>query len=244
MRIPRSPSPRRSWHRPREWRKETLLVALGLDSSDMTEVPSGAQVITGEAFTLNANRVGVLGARATVAPVIQFGAAVLIPGSDYNIWTDLEGRTVIVGKGATAIAGANLTADYAATSGGIEQYKIGGIRPLRFFAVELFEKLSNGGTRALFIPKAIVTVRGAVDFFADETGGDTAIRIEAVQDPNLEYLVLLENTQPAESDPGLGNSFVIDPGGAGSVYPGGVIYDGGFASSSYAAYQVLDGGGA
>ena len=231
----------------REWRKETLLVALGQYPTDMVQLAAGAQVITEEAFTLNSNRVGVLGARAATPPVIKFGTTVLVLGTDYNVFTDLEGRTVIVGKSAVAATNTTLTATYTTPNlGALERYKVGGRQTTKYFAVELFETLTNGGTRALYIPKAGVTVRGALDFFTDESAGDVSIRIDALQDSALEYLALLENTLAVVNDPAANqsNQFTIDPGFAATTYASDFIYDGGFASSSYAPYQVLDGGGA
>lgn len=229
----------------REWRKETLLPALGLHPSDITEVAAGPRVVTGEAFTLNENRIGALSAQATNTPVIKSGATTLTAGVDYEIRIDLENRMLVVGKGATAIAGATLTADFTALStGGIQRYKVGGFRMMRYFSVELEEALTNGGKRTLWIPKASISIRGPLDFFTDESSGDTSIRIQAVQDQNLDYLAILENTLPIVNNPNTGAAFIIDPNNAATIYPSNVMYDGGFATTSYAPYQVLDGGAA
>jgi hypothetical protein len=169
----------------REWKKETLLIALGMFAADMDEVAGGDVPVAGEAFTLNANRIMALQRRpkAAPAPIIKSGATVLVAGTDYDIWTDLEGRAVVAGKGAVAVAGAQLTADYTYTNAAATEQ----------FTVELEELLTNGGTRKLWMPKASISIRGALDFFTDETGGDTPIRINAIQDPTLDYLALLEN---------------------------------------------------
>ena len=184
----------------REWRKDTLLIALGLFQADITEVAGGDVVVAAEAFTLNSNRVSALQyrAKAVPAPVIKLGATTLVLGTDYNIFTDLEGRTTIVGIGPVAIAGVNLTAGYTYTNAAaVEQYKIGLGQATRYYTVELEELLTNGGTRKLWMPKASIGVRGALDFFTDESAGDTPIRINAIQDPGYDFLALLENILPA-----------------------------------------------
>ncbi|NJK43220.1 MAG: hypothetical protein HC933_02200 [Pleurocapsa sp. SU_196_0] len=186
-----------------EYRKENIATAFGLYlDTDVTETVGADVAVTNEVITFNANGVAALNRprKTSVAIVVEpvGGGTAYTIATDYTVVDrDLEGRTLIQRvSGGTIPAGGSVQVDYTYTGVAKEEYKIGKLSVVRYFSAELEEELTNGQIRKIYIPRCVVSLRGALNFNAVQDGGELPIRISAVQDSALDYLLLHEHLTP------------------------------------------------
>jgi hypothetical protein len=190
----------------REWKKDALLLALGLHSTDITEAAGGDTVVAaaaGDAVTFDATT-GV----AVLPHPIKSGTALTglntaadgtgtasVEGTDYFlVERDPEGRTLLVLiAGGNITAGDTLYAAYTWTEAAYEEYPIGTLAQVRYWTLRFEEDLTNGGRSVLYFPKARVGIRGSLAFNSRDQGADLPVTISAIYDDVTATLMKIRN---------------------------------------------------
>lgn len=181
----------------REWRKDTLLAALGLYQSDITEIPGGDTTVTDETYTFSADNLIVLKrpmkAGSTITVKHTSGTPTYTAGTDYLVIPrDLEGRTLIVRlTGGTITAGQSVKVSYTYNLPTRREYPVGQVATIRYWTVKLVEEFTTGAKAEVWVPKARIGLRGNIAFNSVEEGMELPIAIQAVRDPTAPALLIV-----------------------------------------------------
>lgn len=182
----------------REWGKEQIALAFGLDkATDITEVAGADTAVVDESVTLAAG-VGVLAhkPKSAVAPVVKSndGVTTYVANTDYLVITDTEGRGLVVRNPAGAIGATDtLHVSYTWTGTDYEEYPIGSVAAIRYFTFRLEEDFTNGAVVKTYIHKARVGLNGNLNINAVDNGADLPITIGAVYDSTVGKLATVRN---------------------------------------------------
>jgi len=191
----------------REWKRDALLMGLGLHSTDITEEAAADTVVlasAGEAVTFDAAGVAVLahpmksGEALAVNSAAGGGGTASVAGTDYFVVErDKEGRTLLVRIGGGNIAAeATVYVAYTYNIPAYEEYPVGRIGQSRYWTLRLEEDFTNGGRMAIYIPRARIGLRGGLNLNAPE-GADMPVTIQALFDTTADALMTIRNYEVA-----------------------------------------------
>lgn len=185
----------------REWTRENMLLALGLEAADVTDIAGGDQTISEARALTN-------GLALTSYPVKQGesvtvrsedGATTYAPGTDFFVVPrDLEGRTLVVRNvGGNIPAGEGVTIDYTYESRKRTVMPIGRRATVTYYTVEIEEEYTNGSSILLRFHRARIGLRGNLAMQGAEDGADLPVAIQALFDPTQDELASLTFTDLA-----------------------------------------------
>lgn len=192
----------------REWGQETLLLALGLQQSDITIAAGGDTVVAagaGDAVTFDATTgIAVLphpvklgSGGVTLNTAADGTGTALVEGTDFfTVERDMEGRTllVVIAASANLAAGDTAYAAYTYNLPAYEEYPVGSIAQVRYWTLRFEEDFTNAGGVKIYIPKARVGIRGSLAFNSRDQGADLPITISALFDNTAGVLMRIRNT--------------------------------------------------
>lgn len=188
----------------REWTKESLLTAWGLNQSDIVEEAGGDTAVVDETYVFGANDTFILtqpvksGTSLTITD--STGVTTYVEGTDFAVIDrDSEGRTVVVrlSTGGSIAAGESVLVDYTYNLPARRIFPVGKVAQVRYRTLKLVEPFTNGGKAEIMIWKAQIGIRGSLALNAAENGADLPIVVNALFDPARGELASLRDYDAA-----------------------------------------------
>lgn len=166
----------------REWDKDNLRLALGLATSDVTDVAASTVNVVDEAYTVGADLVATIPHVDISNVVVKEGASTLTLNTDYIV-VETPTTTLVVGLSGGDIADKDdllISYDYTPVAHSI--LPIGKASTPTYYGVWIEEELTGSSTaRSDYqIYKARIGLDGGFAINAAENGGDLPVIVQAV----------------------------------------------------------------